>query len=530
MEEIQTDVLVIGSGLAGIVGALEAESAGLKVLITGKFSIGMGTNSSLAGGFFAAETTNYSREDHLNETLKYGKGLSQQRLVRILTDRARECIEKLMEFGVPLFEGRRGYEVKGEEGSYLLPGIILMRILIERLKRSSVGLLPGAVIFELLIDEDRIIGALGFFRDGRPFFVHSKAIILAMGGAGGIFIRNDNQKSILGDGYAIALRAGVPIFDLEFIQFYPFVLAEPKLSSIILIPPFPKEMKFLNEKGEDPIEALGIKCDYHQAIIFHRDYLSIKLYEASQKGDIYCDLRGVPDWRWERFPLNFLKKSKFPFRQRPFLISPAAHFFMGGLKIDDFCRTDITGLFASGEIVWGIHGANRLGGNALTECLVFGRIAGQSAAEYAQGREFSLTESMKKRGEKRIKEYLKKRKGIFDNPRDLLKEIKNLAWKYAGPIREENLLKEGLNQLDSIQKKIERIYPERVKDLFLKRDLENILLILQAILKGSLLRKESRGAFFRKDFPNQDDENWLKNTSYRIFKGEMLISHQPISN
>ncbi len=528
MEEIKTDVLVIGSGLAGIIAGLEASNAGSDVVITGKFAIGMGTNSSLAGGFFAAETSSFSKEAHLNETLTYGKGLNKKKLVKVMTEKGRIGIEKLLEYGVPLVEGKRGYEVKGEEGSSQLPGVIMMKALVDRIRKSPIKLFPGLNIFELIVEDNEIRGAFGFLRDGRNVIVYSKAIILATGGGGGIFFRNDNQKSILGDGYAIALKAGLPIFDLEFVQFYPFVLAEPRLSSIILVPPFPKEMRFFDAQGRDPFEDSEIKGDYHKGIIFYRDYLSIRLYEASKRCDVYCDLRDVPDWKWMRFPLNFLIKSKFPFRKRPFLISPAAHFFMGGVEIDESCRTEISGLYACGEIVWGIHGANRLGGNALTECLVFGEISGKQAAQYAKPKEFKLSPLMKKKSEKRIKEYLKKKKGAFERPKDILREIKDLAWKYAGPVREETGLKEGLDRLRYIEEKVERIYPEELKDLFLKKDLENISIILKAILKGSLIRKESRGSFFRKDFPKQDDENWLKNTSYKLENGEIIISHKSL--
>ena len=124
----------------------------------------------------------------------------------------------------------------------------------------------------------------------------------------------------------------------------------------------------------------------NQVILDQRDRLSIFLYEASQNGDVYFDLTRVPEEEWERYPLNFLKKSKFPFRERPFLISPAVHFFMGGVEIDEEGRTALPGLFAAGEVAWGVHGANRHGGNALTECAVFGIAAGRSAVEYVRSR------------------------------------------------------------------------------------------------------------------------------------------------
>jgi succinate dehydrogenase/fumarate reductase flavoprotein subunit len=387
------------------------------------------------------------------------------------------------------------------------------------------------VIFDLVIEEEKVQGAFGFFRNGKPCLIKSKAVILAAGGGGAIYRRNDNQKSILGDGYGLALRAGIPLFDLEFVQFYPFALAEPRLSTFMVFPPYPKEIRMCNEKGEDLLERLGIRGDFSRAIITQRDRFSIALYEASQKGDVYFDLTRVPEEKWEHFPLNFLKKSKFPFHDRPFLISPAVHFFMGGIEIDEKGRTAISGLFAAGEVTWGIHGVNRHGGNALTECIVFGAIAGQSAGEYARLKEenpSTLSVVLRRRWERRARRYIKSRRGTFDRPRNLLKELKGLVWRCAGPAREGDSLREGLDRLSPIEERIDRVYPATVEDLFNKRDLENVALLVKAIFKGSLLRTESRGAFFRKDFPNQDDPNWLKNTCYRLEKGELRVTHQPV--
>ncbi|MGZ3524978.1 MAG: FAD-binding protein, partial [Thermodesulfobacteriota bacterium] len=205
-----------------------------------------------------------------------------------------------------------------------------------------------------------------------------------------------------------------------------------------------------------------------------------------------------------------------------------------GLEIDEHGRTSLPGLFAAGEVTWGIHGANRLGGNALTECAVFGAMSGQSAAEYVGQKEREqessdlFPETLMKKWERKERSYLRGRRGTFEPPKDLLKELKNLAWKYASPDREEESLREGLERLASVEKRIEEIYAVTVKDLFRKRELENVVLLLKAILRGSLLRTESRGSFFRSDFPEQDDENWLKNTCYRLEKGELQITHRPV--
>jgi succinate dehydrogenase/fumarate reductase flavoprotein subunit len=531
MEELSTDILVIGSGLAGMTSALEAKGSALSVLLLGKFAIGMGTNTSMASAFTAANSR-FSEVDHLQATITSGKGLSKTQLVKTLVDHGPGAMEKLKGYGVPIIERGIGYTVDRPETSPQLPGVLLIKSLVERLKNSDVQLLPGLIIFDLVVEEGEVQGAFGFLRDGKPCLIRSKATILATGGAGAIYRRNDNQKSILGDGYALALRAGLPIFDLEFIQFYPFVLAEPRLSTFIFLPPYTREMKVFNEKREDLLEKLAIGEDLTRAIMTQRDKLSIAFYEASQKGDVYFDLTELPEKKWERFPFNFLRKSKFPFRERPFLISPAVHFFMGGVEIDGNGKTALPGLFAAGEVAWGIHGANRLGGNAMTECAVFGVLAGRSAVEYVrekerrQGSLGPFSDILKKKWERKAKTYLKKKRGVFDHPRDLLRDLKDLAWKYTGPIREEGAIKEGLDRLTSLEKRIEKIYPATLKDFFRKRDLENVALILRAILEGSLLRRESRGSFFRKDFPDQDDQNWLRNTCYRMEKGEIQITHR----
>ncbi len=534
MQEISTDILVIGSGLAGSVAALEAERFGLNVLLVGKFAIGMGTNTSLSNGAFSVAHSGLSEEAHLRITLDCGRGLNHLPLVKTLVEKGPEAIERIMENGVSLTERANGIRVARPEGSWQLPGVLLVRGLVERLKNSSVRLLPGLMVFDLVVEEGEVRGAFGFLRDGNPCLVRSKAVVLAAGGAGGAYARSDNQRSILGDGYSLALRAGVPLFDLEFVQFYPLVVAEPRLSTLILLPPYPEEMRLLNEKGEDLLQKFEIGENLNRAVVTQRDRLSIALYEVSRKGDVYMDLTRTPSEEWERFPLNFLRKSRFLFREKPFLVAPAVHFFMGGLEISETGRTSLPGLFAAGETVWGLHGANRLGGNALTECAVFGLMAGRSAAEACLHRHpvaipsDPSPDSLSRKWAKTAKEYMKQKRGLFDPPRDLLKDLRLLAWRCLGPVREESTLKEGLDRLKEIEGRIERVSPATVNDLFRKKDVENVALLLRAILRGSLVREESRGAFSRRDFPEQDDLNWLKNTRYQLKDQEVEVTHRPV--
>jgi succinate dehydrogenase/fumarate reductase flavoprotein subunit len=530
VEELSTDILIIGSGLTGVMAALEAEKSGLSITLLGKFAIGMGTNTSLASSFTAANS-HFSEEDHLRATLEAGKGLNRRNLVELLVKEGTGAIERIGKHDVPMRERGIGYELDLSQTSSQLPGVILMRKLTERLKDSTVRLVSGLTIFDLAVEGGELQGAFGFFKDGKPCLIRAGAVILATGGAGAIYGRNDNQRSIRGDGYGLALRAGLPLYDLEFVQFYPFVLAEPRLSSFIMLA-LPEEGRLFNEREEDILDQMGIEESLPRAIMTQRDRLSLFLHEASQQGDVYYDLTKVPAEAWPAFPLNFLEKSKFPFRERPFLIAPAVHFFMGGVEIDEKSRTRVPGLLAAGEVAWGVHGANRLGGNAITECAVFGTLAGQSAVEYVRQRAGSkesskLTpESFHRRWERRAEAYFRKKRGAFDHPRDLLKQVGRLLWQYAGPVRQESSLTEGLEVLASLEKRVESIYPATLNDLFKKRDLENAVLLARAILKGSLLRQESRGAHHRKDFPAQDDQNWLKHTCYRIEKAEIVITHR----
>jgi len=204
MEEISTDILVIGSGLAGILSALEAEKSGLNILLVSKFAIGMGTNTSMASTFTAANSR-FSKEDHFRATMETGKGLNQLNLVKILVEQGPEAVDRLTKYGIPMVEKGMGYVMDQPKDSFQMPGVLWMKILKERLKATSVRLLPGLTIFDLVVEEGEVLGAFGFFRDEKPYLIRSKAVILATGGAGAIFQRNDNQKSILGDGYALAL-------------------------------------------------------------------------------------------------------------------------------------------------------------------------------------------------------------------------------------------------------------------------------------------------------------------------------------
>ncbi len=322
-------------------------------------------------------------------------------------------------------------------------------------------------------------------------------------------------------GYFLAAKAGIELWDMEFVQFYPIVMAEPSLPSIMLHTPYPREARLINASGEDIARKHDIG-DLNRAIRKKRDEFAAIIFKEGLSGPVSMDYRGVPSSLWEKYPLSFLKKMKFDFRAKPLAISPGAHFFVGGIRTDGLAQTSLPGLFACGEVVWGLHGANRMGGNALTECVVFGKVAGRNAAKYA------LTHVLSPLFSKELPEDL------LPHPspekmsyRELRRLIRDISWKYAGVVRSEAGLKRGMSELEELNREVKELVPNSVREIIIKEDLMSAAFVLKAVLTASLARNESRGCFSRKDFPQEDNINWHKNSSlvYEPGGGVFSVSH-----
>lgn len=504
---MKKDVIVIGAGCAGMVAALEAQAEGGDVAVIDRGPIGIGTNSALAGGRFTGPTQHYSQEEYVKGTLEIGKGINREELVRLMGQEAPHAFSLLHSFGLDLVEFSSGYLVRSPRPD-LIPGLTLVKVLAEKIKSlSGIDVLTGLYVTEILRNEEKVYGVRGLHRKGEEVCIYAPAVVLATGGAGAIYQRNDNQKGIMGQGYYLAAKAGLELWDMEFVQFYPLVIAEPGLPSMPIFFPQPKEAKFINTAGEDIFKKYDIGDLTGGATITRRDELSAILFQESLRGPVSMDLRGVPDSLWEKFPLRLLKKIKFDFQGKPFAVSPAAHFFMGGVRVDESGTTALPGLFACGEIVWGLHGANRMGGNALTECAVFGRIAGRNAARYAR---------IQRASHPRAKEFPKDLSHRPSSVRGILKDlrqgIREIAWRYAGVVRTEKGLTEGLAKLMELERELKAVATQTVLERKSKEDLVSAAFVLKAVLTASISREESRGAFIREDFPQQDDLNWRKNS------------------
>lgn len=507
---MDADVIIIGAGLAGMMGARAACEQDAKVLLLTRKAVGLATNSAISNGAFAGPTSSYGPDEYIRDTLLIGKMLNSVPHLEVAARGIGPAMDFLRSVGCHITATHGHYTVKPSRPD-VIPGLTLVKTIAEGLKGSNgLTVQTGFHVTEILKHEDQTCGVEGIDMAGRKMKLYAPAVVLATGGAGAIYLHNDNQKSALGQGYAMALRAGLELRDMEFVQFYPFVLAEPGLPSLLLYPPIPKNARLINAAGEDLAEKYGM-MDLNDMILKKRDDLSALLYEATLTGPVYMDYRGVPSASWAHPPLAMLGKLKFDFQNRPFAVAPAAHFFMGGVRTNPETQTELPGLFACGEVAWGLHGANRRGGNALAECMVFGRIAGTHAAHW--GLTHPLTAPIKTAHAS--KHWASNGSSSRALLRPLGRKVREIAWNHAGVVRSEEGLQGGLALLRKIEATIIKVEPGTVTERVQREDQLSTCLVLRAIFTASLTRQESLGSFKRKDFPDEQDHSSYGNSCIR---------------
>jgi fumarate reductase (CoM/CoB) subunit A len=230
------------------------------------------------------------------------------------------------------------------------------------------------------------------------------------------------------------------------------------------------------------------------------------------------DYTHVPEKSWKTYPLNMFPRERFPFREKPFHIAPVAHFFMGGVKTQPSGETGMRGLFGAGEITGGLHGANRMGGNALAECLVFGANSGLAASNFARGQALNKGASGLRKWFSSLREG-NSDPGSGSELRSLRRAIQDIAWKFAGPIRDGGGLKKALSLMEGARSDLQALRVTTTRQLIQKKEIENSLLVTQAIVVSSLAREESRGAFRREDHPHEGGDDFLKRVSVRLRGG-----------
>jgi len=457
---------------------------------------------------FAGSPSGSSTENHLKRTLRSGRGINQIELVTILVEEGPMRLQELVKWGIHA-EFYRGYLFS--RGRPPVWGEEIVRCLLRQCKASEIELIGGFSVSSLRADKG-IVGVLGYLADsGQWIAIDAGAVVLATGGAGGLFLRHDNPQRILGEGYSLALDAGAVLQDMEFAQFYPLCLAEPGHPPFVIPPRLVDSGSLVNSGGEEILEKYGIR--ERPAGERARDKLSQALFNEIyvQGKEVLLDLRAVSKKTWCADPFSAstwdMLGKRYGALHRRVRIAPAAHHMMGGIRIDNRGATSVPGLFAAGEVTGGLHGANRMGGNALTETLVFGARAGEAAAKWARDTAGDKAELlfMEPKGAETESNVNKIRLKLAQ----IRERLRKTLWEEGGIRRNKEGLHRALAEVKSIHNESLDLSLEEnpslvPKILELRAGSRTAILILQAALK----REESRGAHFRDDFPGQDNEHW----------------------
>jgi len=500
----EADVLIIGSGGAGLRAAIEAEARGANVLIVSKAATGMKNATIVANGSFRAAVDGYTVEEHRQVTMEGGKHLNDPALVDVLVSEGAEQLLELRKYGVAITT-RYGNVLCGDNPE--ARGLGFIQPMVKYLKERGVQLVDKCTITELIKENNRVIGAVGL--SDEPVVFKAGATILAAGGSAGVYSRTDCPVDIAGDGYALAYMAGATLRDMEYIQFTPVAVAEKGYPGFAMYGNIVDKGTLRNSLGEDIVEKHGIT--QRPLTTMARDHLSRAIMTEVQEGRgvdgaVLLDASDV---------INEVGLEKLIARsaqrkalldlgadEKPFKVAPSCHFTMAGVEIRPDCSTNVPGLYATGEVTGGVHGANRLGGNALTEIVVFGARAGASAAEYAA-----------KHPRQEINYEFKGAYTTETDPAETMKELRGLMWDKVGIVRSKESLSSALDRLSEISKL--RFNESDINQQ--KQAAETQMAILASTLTtlSALRREESRGTHYRVDIPEMKPE-WLK--PIRVYK------------
>ena len=531
IKTISTDVLIIGSGGAGSRAAIEVDDAGLKATIVSKgLSFRSGCTGMAEGGYNAVFKTvdkDDSIDAHFNDTLKGGSYLNDEKLVEILVNESPKRLVDLENYGA-LFDRQESGEIDQRpfggqsfrrtcyQGDRT--GAELLNALKEEIIRRDIECIEEVMITSLVTDDEQVIGATGLnLKDSSLIYFQAKSVILASGGAGQLYPVTSNTFQKNGDGYAISYRAGAKLVDMEQIQFHPTGMVAPESKKGVLVTEAVRAEggKLINSEGERFMSRYAPE----KMELATRDVVARSIYQeiiegrGTEKGGVYLDISHLDDdyidEKLETMVLQF-ENVGVDIKHGPIEVAPTAHHFMGGLKINTDASSSLDNLFGAGEVCGGVHGANRLGGNALADTQVFGKIAGVSASEAAKSTDLKTNDEQVQAEASRIEGLIKE--GSI-KPKEFKNRIKSLMWEKVAIVRDEKTLNEALKQLQEMQKDLENLdvsdKTQYNTDLVTALEVINMVEICILTVKSAILRRESRGAHFRSDFPETKDE-WKK--------------------
>jgi succinate dehydrogenase / fumarate reductase flavoprotein subunit len=579
------DVLVIGAGGAGLRAAIGASAAGARVGLVCKSLLGK-AHTVMAEGGIAAALANVDERDnwkvHFADTMRGGQYVNQWRMAELHAKEAPDRVRELEAWGAVFDRTKDGRILQRNFGGHKYPrlahvgdrtGLEMIRTLQDHGVHQGIDVYMEHTILSLLKDGERLVGAFGYERErGRFKIFRAKAVVLATGGIGRAYKITSNSWEYTGDGHALAYDAGAELIDMEFVQFHPTGMVWPPSVMGILVTEgvrgdggiltnkegrrfmfddIPENYKAQTADNEEEgwRYCQGDKNARRPPELLTRDHVSrcivreIKEGRGSPHGGVFLDI----SWIKQKLPnaAEYIKR-KLPsmyhqFKQladiditeEPMEVGPTTHYIMGGVRVDpDTQMTRLPGLFAAGECAAGINGANRLGGNSLSDLLVFGKRAGEFAAKFAKENQYGSIDKSK------IDVVAREAVAPFErddgeNPYQIQKDLQDTMQELVGIVRNENEMREALEKVGSFKARAEKAAVTGNRDFnpgwHTALDLKNLLTVSEAITLAALERKESRGAQFREDYPNRDEAFGKVNTTVsKALDGSMQIRLEPL--
>jgi succinate dehydrogenase/fumarate reductase flavoprotein subunit len=556
---LTTDVLVIGSGGAGMYAAVSAARAGARVMLVDKSLIGRG-GATIMAQMTVASTIGEEAPDHwthhLADTLEAGRGLCDGRLAAILCEESPLRIREMDDWKVD-WAREDGYIKQVTAPGHTIPRCVYVDFLntgpaVAKTLRAQVARGDGITrisdlsITDLVVHDGRVAGAVAFsLEDGAPVTLAAKSVILAAGGLTKIYQRNSASTNMGGDAFALALHAGADLVDMEFVQFFPIGHLAPRLVGMdpIMWDPFRYKLggRLLNGNREEFIENYGATdSGTYSAPRDVASYAIMKEVEAgrgSPNGGAFLSFEHVPEpeLRTAFGPvIDRLLANGIDLTKRSVEVAPIAHYHMGGIRVDTMMRTSVPGLYAAGEAVGGANGANRLSGNAIPEALVFGERAGRFAAEEVSGIGQSWSDGDAASALDRLSSFGDGTpSGANAAAGELLAELQSLMWDKVGLLRTEDSLSNALDRLRRMQREeLPAIAAQTdgrsalaVQDWF---GLRVSLLAAESVALAALNRCESRGAHQREDFP-ETLPAYDQNQIVTLRGGALRLTQSPVA-
>jgi succinate dehydrogenase flavoprotein subunit len=564
------DVLIIGSGSAGLRAAIEAHDAGTRVLIISKSPKGDPHTGLARGGINAALGTMDPEDNwmiHAADTLREGVFLADYERVGILCKNAPDAVNELVNWGARFHREKDGRLTQRFFGAHTYKRTVfygdwtgneIIRVLMDQIQQRKIEIIDNIYITKLLKSDDvneevptgegEVKGALGIDIEKKEILIFEcKSLILATGGYTRVYsVSSSRISENYGEGVALAYEAGADLVDMEMVQFHPtgMVWPEKALGTLATEAIRGEGGILLNSKGERFMKNYYPKRMElgPRDIVARANFNEIVDGRGTEHGGVWLDVTHLTKAKiLDRLPTmfeQFKNIAGIDISKEKMEIGPTAHYSMGGVVVDIKCRTKIRGLYAVGEVISQIHGANRLGGNSLLDTIVFGKIVGSEAARLAKEvgnggktKEPSSSLRLNFNNQKGYEDY-----GIFifKEPIKLLKEIQELMNHDAGIIRDETRLQHGLKRILELK---EEFYSKdnslkeskgNSENVVLTWEVKSSLVVCEAIIRSALMRQESRGAHYRSDFSNLDDEKWNVNIYCRNEDREMVLFKQNV--